>query len=263
MPTFLHISDTHISGDADYCPPWETTPPPHPNAGVERLLAAITGLPFAFDFILHTGDVCADPLAENYRAARQLLLRFPTPMYLLPGNHDSAEMMRDLLHDGRELHALGDERLELGDCQLVTLDTNDPGDPHAPTLSDDRVDAFAQRMAATDGQPTIVAAHHPLIETGVPYLDDEMRVQNGERIHQILLEYRSQLAGVFYGHIHQSTATQSDGIMYLSCQSTWTNLAAYPGLLRNPEKDELTPGGFNLVMLRGSRSFIRRYHLPA
>ena len=261
MLTFLHISDTHISGDAEYRPPWETEAGPHPNDGVERLLAAIAALPFAFDFILHTGDVCADPLAENYHKARQLLLRLSQPVYCLPGNHDSTVMMLDLLHDGRALHVMRDDRVQIGEYQLVTLDTNDPGDPHAPTLSDERIDAFAQRMAATDGQPTIVAAHHPLIETGVPYLDDEMRVQNGERIHQILLEYRSQLAGVFYGHIHQSTATQSDGIMYLSCQSTWTNLAAYPGLLRNPEKDELTPGGFNLVMLRGSRCFVRRYHL--
>ncbi len=262
MLTFLHISDTHISGDPAYCPPWETEPTRHPNLNVERLLEAILALPFTFDFILHTGDVCADPLEENYHAAREILLRFPMPMYCLPGNHDSFEMMRDFLHDGQELHALGDDRVEIGKHQLVTLDSNGQGDAHAPTISEGQIQAFAARLKAADGQPVIVAAHHPIIKTGIPWVDDEMRLQNGERIHQLLMARRDWLAGVFHGHIHQSVNAHSDGVMYVCCQSTWTNLAAYPGLAGRNEKDELTPGGFNLVMLRGSRSFVRRFHLP-
>ena len=261
MLTFLHISDTHISAEPDYHPPWATEAAPHPNDGVERLLAAILALPFAFDFILHTGDVAADPEPANYHQARELLKRLPGTVYCLPGNHDSPAMMLDLLHDGGRIHVLRDDRVAIGDYQLVSLDTNGEGDAHAPTLAEGKIEAFAGRLEATRGAPTIVAAHHPLSKTGVPYIDDEMRVQNGERIHGLLARRQSQLAGVFYGHIHQSVSSYGDGVMYTSCQSTWTNLAAYPGLAGHNEKDERTPGGFNLVMLQGSRCFVRRCHL--
>ena len=60
MLTFLHISDTHISADPEYRPHRPRQPVQHPNRGVESLLEAIGGLSFPVDFILHTGDVCAE-----------------------------------------------------------------------------------------------------------------------------------------------------------------------------------------------------------
>ena len=66
MLTFLHISDTHISADPEYGPHWLDKPLAHPNRGVEALLAAIGALSFPVDFILHTGDICAEPELENY-----------------------------------------------------------------------------------------------------------------------------------------------------------------------------------------------------
>ncbi len=262
MLRFLHISDTHIIGDRDIGSSRETDAA-QPNAGAERLIAAIKALPFAVDFILHTGDVCADPWAEDCVTARELLLQLPGPIYCLPGNHDCADLMLDSLHDGRRLHVLGDDHVEIAGCHLVTLDTNglEGGDRHAPTISAGQIEAFAERLGAAGEGPAIVAGHHPLIKTGVAWIDDEMRVQNGQRIHEILRAYRGALAGYFHGHIHQCMNTYSEGLLYVSCQSTWTNLAGYPGVREN-EKDALTPAGFNLVMLDGDRSFVRRYHLP-
>ncbi len=261
MLAFLHISDTHISADPGYHPDWIRASAAHPNRGLVALRAAIEALPFAFDFILHTGDVCADPLAEHYRCARDLLLEFPAPMLLLPGNHDSADLMRAILHDGRRLRVLGDAHVQFGNHHLLTLDSNGDGDAHAPALADEQIDFLARELDATGGQPTIVAMHHAPLETGLPYLDERMRIQNGERVHQLLRGRRDQVAGVFHGHIHQETATVRDGIPYFCCQSTWSNLVAHPGQLE-AAPDRLTPGGFNLVLLRGTRAFLRRYHLP-
>lgn len=261
MLTFLHISDTHISGDPHYHPPWIPESVAHPIRGTELLLQAIQALPFSFDFILHTGDVCADPHEGDYHRARELLLQFPGPMYLLPGNHDSADLLEATLHDGRKLHVLGDDRVELSGYQLVTLDSNGPGDAHAPHLRDEQIAFFAEALNAAGDAPIIAAMHHLPIETGVPWLDEEMRIQNGDQIQRILRAHRDQLAGVFHGHIHQQTETQQDGVLYVCCPSTWSNLAGYPGV-REGIADPLTPGGFNLVMIRDGRTFVRRYHLP-
>lgn len=261
MPTFLHISDTHISSDPEYHPPWIPPSVAHPNRGAALLLEAIKALPFAFDFILHTGDVCADPHEDYYHCARELLLQFPAPLYLLPGNHDSARMMEDILPDGERLRLLRDAHLPLDDCHLITLDSNGDGDDHAPTLPAESIDWLAERLDAIDDKPVIVALHHPLIETGVPYLDEEMRVQNGERVHQILRRHREKVAAVFHGHIHQATSSVRDGLTYICCPSTWSNLAAYPGL-REAVPDLTAAGGFNLVMIGEGRAFVRRYSLP-
>ncbi len=262
MLTFLHISDTHISGNPDYRPPWLPQSVPHPNRGIENLLKAIELLPFEIDFILHTGDVCAEPRPADYHCARDWLMQFPQPLYLLPGNHDSTELMLDILHDGTRLIVLRDAHVQLSGYHLVTVDTNGAGDSHAPNLREDQFESFAQNLEATAGQPVIVGVHHPLIETDIPWIDENMRVQNGARLQHLLRQHSSNLAGVFHGHIHQATNSFADGVLYVSCQSTWSNLAAYPGL-REDEADTLTAGGFNLVMLRGNRLFVRRYSLPA
>jgi Icc protein len=259
--TFLHISDTHISGDPDYHPPWIPETVPHPNRGVEALLTAINQLPFAIDFILHTGDVCADPHEVDYYAARGIFAQFRQPVFLLPGNHDSAAHMEAILHDGQTLHVLRNARVEVCGFQLVTLDTAGDGDVHAPTLDDEQIDFFADALTAASDQPTIVAMHHSPIETGVRWLDDHMRIQNGERVQRLLRAHRKQLVGVFHGHIHQPTASLADGVLYICCPSTWSNLAGYPGL-GDGVADPLTPGGFNLVMIRDGRSFVRRCNLP-
>ncbi len=261
MLTFLHISDTHISDDTGDLPEYDFNGAPHPNRGAEQLLEAIRQLPFDTDFILHTGDVCADPFAENYQCARDLFRQIEQPLYLLPGNHDSADLMVDILHDGEALTVLRDAHLQVQGHHLLTLDTNGDGDAHAPALREGQIEWFAERLKLIGDQRAIVAAHHPLIETGVRWLDETMRVQNGERIQSILQAYSANIAGVFHGHIHQPTNTLSEGVLYVSCPSTWFNLAAYPGAL-DVEYDLLTPGGFNLVVIREHRTFVRRYNLP-
>ena len=260
MPSFVHISDTHLSADPAYHPPWLPQPLPHPAIGAEALLQAVNGLPFDIDFVLHTGDLCADPYEADYHVAREWLLRFKAPVFVLPGNHDSAEFMRRIVPDGDKLRALLDDRAVINGIHLVTLDTNGGGDDHAPTLGEAQIDALAANLRGAAGAPIIVAMHHPLVESGISWLDDKMRVQNGERAHQMISRHRSQILGVFHGHIHQPVSMQCDGISYFSVPSTWSNLMAYPGL-EGDVADLDMPPGFNLVLARAGRVFIRRFAL--
>ena len=258
MLTFLHISDTHISADPEYRP---RHPAQHPNRGVESLLKTIGGLSFPVDFILHTGDVCAEPEAENYHRAREMLDRLEQPLYLLPGNHDSPRMMRDMLADGERRQVLGDDYRIINGYHLITVDISGADDPLTPTLPDGQIDHFAAQLSRTQGAPILVAAHHPFLRTGVPWIDDEARIQNGERLHELLAAQRERVAGVFFGHIHQVVTSFCDGITYNCCPSTWFNFTGYPGMeLADADLD--TPGGFNLVMIRENRTFVRRNSLP-
>ncbi len=260
MTTFLHISDTHISGDPAYHPHWLRAGTHHPNTDAKNLVRAIKQLPYPLDFILHTGDVCAEPLAEDYHCARELLDELPTPLIMLPGNHDSGDLLSAILHDGRQRHVLRDAQLRLDDLHVIALDTSG-GSEHAPSLRPQQLDWLESALGSCRDGRIIVAAHHPLLETGVAWLDDSMRVQNGAAAHAILARHSQRIAGVLHGHIHQPTISCADGISYISCPSTWSNLAAYPGLTVD-EPDANCAPGFNLMILRGQRLFARRCALP-
>ena len=91
--------------------------------------------------------------------------------------------------------------------QLLALDTYAGGDPHAPSLRQAQIDWFDAQMKSIGEGPVIIAVHHPLIETGVPWVDEKMRVQNGDEIQRILKAHRGKVAGVFHGHIHQVMTT--------------------------------------------------------
>lgn len=260
LPTFLHISDTHISSDPPGHACWTADGHGHPNRGVEALLEVINELPFEFDFILHTGDVCNDPLADNYHCARELLLQLPCPIYLLPGNHDSTEFMLEILHDGRRLHVLRDDHVQCAGIEIVTLDSTEEGS-HLAQLAESQITFLKGRLDSIGDLPTIIAMHHMPVASGVSYFDEKMHCQIGDRVHRVLKRHGEKIMGVFYGHVHLVANTQRDGILYVCCPSTYYNNFAYPGM---PQRitDWATPGGFNLVMIGKQGAFLRRFNLP-
>ena len=261
MLTFLHISDTHICADPAYRPHWLRKSVAHPNRGVESLLEAIDALPFTVDFILHTGDICAEPEAENYHVARELLDRLEQPLYLLPGNHDSPQLAREILADGERRQVLDDDHTIINGYHLISIEAGGVGDPVFPTVPEEQIANFAALLNQAQDGPILVAAHYPFVRTGVPWIDDGARIQNGERLHELLVAQRERVAGVFFGHIHQVVTSFCDGITYNSCPSTWFSFTGYPGM-EAADADLDAPCGFNLVMIRENRSFVRFYGLP-
>ena len=188
MLTFLHISDTHISADPNVGAHSLFDAAPHPNRGAAALVEAIRQLTFQVDFILHTGDVCANPLEENYQSALDLLLKLEQPLFLLPGNHDSADLMHEILSDGERRRVLARRpRITIMGYHLLTIDSSEAEDPLAPTLPENQIERFAAFISKTGDDPVLVAAHYPFLKTGVPWIDDGARIQNGERIHEILV----------------------------------------------------------------------------
>lgn len=256
MLTFLHISDTHISAQPDYRPHWVNPMTAHPNYGIETLIKAVQNLPFTVDFILHTGDVCADPIEANYHCARELLLQLNCPVILLSGNHDSAEMLSDIVDDGECLRVMRNDVAHVNGYNLIGMDTNGIGDTHAPSLHPEMVAWVDHILKQENSAPLVVAMHHPLIETGVPWIDEDMLVKNGQTVHSILSTHIKQIRGVFHGHIHQPVTSYCDGIMYVGAPSIWYNIHGHPNLKLHDQDLMLQPG-FNLVMIREERTFVR------
>lgn len=258
---FVHISDTHLSPDPEYASDWA---PYHPNRGAEALVEQINALPFTPDFVLHTGDVAAHPNPAAYQLARDLLGRIRFPVHYVAGNHDDAVMLqRELLGVERPADPF-DYVFEVNGVQVVCLDSNGPAQEPAGSIRSAQLAWLADLCASADPRPLVVAVHHNVLPTGVPWLDSYMGLTNGAALHQALLPARHRLRGVFSGHIHQNTQTLRDGILYASVLSSWYQIHAWPGQTDTVREPDAEPG-FSVVTITAGQTFIRqhRYAPPA
>src|SRR6187551_2297151 len=88
------ISDMHVK------PPGEMLYKRIDTAGfLERAVAHILALYPQPDVVLATGDLVDGGKAEEYTLLRRLLAPLPMPVYLIPGNHDAREALRDAFAD--------------------------------------------------------------------------------------------------------------------------------------------------------------------
>jgi Icc protein len=251
---FVHISDTHLSPDPTY-------PPDHPEyntrRGAQALVQQINNLPFQPDFVLHTGDVSYDPDPAAYSVAQTILGRLQYPVYYLAGNHDESAALQRILLGRTDVQTAAYYEFDINGVQMVCLDSNNgPVEPPHGLVGDEQLHWLAQICDSEDDRPLVVAVHHNPLPVGVPWLDDYMRLNNGEALHQLLIAARHRLRGVFFGHVHQNIQMYRDGILYTSVLSSWCQFHAWPGQTPTIPDDGAEPG-FNVVTLTREQTYIR------
>lgn len=252
---FVHISDTHISADPHYN---DYDAPHTPLIGAQALVHQLNHLPFAPDFVLHTGDVAYDKDEQSYQAARDILSAINAPVYYLAGNHDDpAALQRTML--GAEVGQDPFEyEFEVNGVQIVTVDSNRPAEPPRGKVSADQLVRLERIARADDDRPLVVATHHNALPVGTVWWDEYMRLENGADFHRALLPARDRLRGVFFGHVHQNTDTLRDGILYVSTTSSWTQIFNYPGQIETENERAALPG-FSVVTITRDQTYIRRH----
>lgn len=260
---FVHISDTHISYDPNYTYPDRGLP--LALDGAKALVAQVNALPFTPDFVLHTGDVVYDPDPEPaaYEMARSVLGEIKYPTYYLVGNHDEPNLLQRVLLQREQAISTFHYEFECNGVQFICLDTQTAATQQvikepAGWIGDDQLAWLDKLCAAKDERPLVVALHHNPLKVGIPWFDDFMALQNGDALHTILLQARTRLRGVFFGHIHQNVDLYRDGILYTSALSSWYQLHAYPSQTKT-HIDENAEPGFNVVTIARDQTFIRRH----
>lgn len=257
---FVHISDTHLSADPNYT---------HAEAdytaldGARELVRQVNALPFAPDFVLHTGDITFDPHEDAYLAAREVLsgIRFPT--YYLAGNHDDGGMLQRVFLGRETADPSFEYEFEMNGVQVVCIDSSHPAKYAQGMLYPEQLERIERIVKAPDSRPLVVAIHHNVLPIGAPFWDTFMRLTNGEDLHRLLVRAKDRLRGVFHGHVHMATDTYVDGVLYTSVGSSWYQLECWPGQSHIIEDRGAEPG-FNVVTITRAQTHIRRhrFHVP-
>jgi 3',5'-cyclic-AMP phosphodiesterase len=256
--TFAHISDTHIGATRDYVR--------HGFAALpcaERLVATLNALPFALDFVVHTGDVVTEPDERAYRLAADTFAALRAPMYYTTGNHDGAGLIARHLHLPPHQPLTDDPDLltyafEVRGHRFLAVDARGPDfiDPQG-LLSAGQL-AILDRELGADGPPLTVFCHFMPLAMGIPWIDETMLILNGDALHQRLVAAGPRLRGVFVGHLHQAASVQRDGVLYVSAPSVFAQLGGDPGDHRS-RVDRVAPPGFAVVHVSRDQVVVRPY----
>ncbi len=255
--SFVHLSDTHIGPTREYGRHGVRS---YPCAAAA--IEVVNGLPVRPDFVIHTGDVVTEPNEDAYALAAELFARLQVPVYFVVGNHDTAVSIRKHLKMGPKTDLSSEElsyAFEVNGHRFVVLDARAPDelDPHG-LLSDAQLAVVRDEVARGDSSLTFFM-HFPILPMNSPWMDNDMLVLNGAKLHEILRPARERIRGVFHGHIHQSLQVVKDGIGYTAVASTFSQFSAWATDVDIGFDPDFLPS-FNFVQYLPTRQTIVHQH---
>jgi 3',5'-cyclic AMP phosphodiesterase CpdA len=199
MARLLHLSDLHaVAAGTRASGVLDTNA--LLQAAIDTLSERLTAIG-PLDAMLVTGDISDDGSAESYAIAKVQLARLGLPVFVIPGNHDRRAAFREAFADTAPMPEDGplDWVADVAGTRIVGLDTLVEGQGSG-RLRMRSLDHLAEALDQSEGQPVVVALHHPPLRTGIRFMD-AIGLENAEALEGILRRHDGPLR-VLAGHVH-------------------------------------------------------------
>ncbi|MEA2867308.1 MAG: 3,5-cyclic-AMP phosphodiesterase [Bradyrhizobium sp.] len=182
---------------------------------LERCVVALNDFTPKPDLVVISGDLADTPTAEEYEHLKRLLAPLSLPFGGIPGNHDSRELMRAAFPQAYAFSSGPlNQRVEIGELDLVLLDSSVPGKPQgeldAPTLQ-----WLEATLESAPDRPALLFLHHPPFKTGIWHMDRQNLLNASELALIIARHPRVQLIAA--GHVHRATLSMFAGVPTTIC----------------------------------------------
>lgn len=170
--------------------------------------------------VVATGDLVDRGKAKEYKRLRKFLAELQMPVYLVPGNHDDRDALRDAFPDHWYLPAKGPlcYTIESRPVRLVALDTTRRGRAPGGELDAAQLAWLDRTLALAPTTATLIAMHHPPFEVGVGPVDAH-RFRGRDELARIVASH-PQVARIVCGHIHRFHESTLGGAPTVSIPST-------------------------------------------
>lgn len=188
------------------------------NDNLSRLARAFTWLDtLQPDALVLTGDLVDDGWLAGYQAIANLLGSKSWPVFILPGNSDSHEMMRAVWNDQPwsdtgAMHFV----TEISGMRLIGLDTTVSGAAAGSVL--EHLPWLEKQLAANATLPTILFLHHHIFKSGIPGLDSIM-CSGHQELEHLLKNASCPPVAIASGHVHRPMMSNVAGIPAFICGS--------------------------------------------
>ena len=208
------ISDPHINREEEQLDGRIDT-----QGFLERAMAHVNALDPRPDVALVTGDLVDKGAPEEYANLKRLLSKLAIPFYLIPGNHDARDALREAFPDHAYLPKSGFLQYVVDDrpLRLIALDTLVTGKGHG-ALCDERLDWLEVQLGESD-RTTLLFMHHPPFDVGIAALDADRLREGGERL-AALVRTHGNVERVLCGHVHRPIQVRWAGTMASIAPST-------------------------------------------
>lgn len=213
---FAQISDLHIKRPGKLAYRRVDT-----AAYLERCVARLNTLTPRPDFVVLTGDLVDFGAREEYEHLRRLLTPLEIPYYLVIGNHDGRDALREVFPEHTYLGKPGDfvqYTAMFGPLRLVALDTQDPPNGGGK-LCDERLQWLEATLASDTQTPTVVAMHHPPFACGIEHMDIQaLDASDAAKLAAVVRRF-DNVERVICGHVHRPIHTRFAGTVASVCPS--------------------------------------------
>lgn len=210
------ISDLHLTSAGSRTGYGEDTGP-----SLARCVASLCACDPPPAAVVASGDLTDQGSSEEYARLKDLLAPLAMPVFVMPGNHDRRDALREAFAHHAYLPAVGPlhYHVDVGPLLLILLDTVIPGED-AGTLEDVQLAWLDEVLAADPRKPTIIFMHHPPLRTGMHYMDDlALDARSTERLSSIV-ERHAQIQRIACGHVHRAAHGMWCGKLVSVCPST-------------------------------------------
>lgn len=194
------ITDTHIRPPGKLAYSRVDT-----NQMLANSVAAVGNLKTRPDVVLLTGDLTDCGLIEEYENLKNIISSLKMPVYLIPGNHDRRDNLRQIFKDHTYLPGHLDEDMSyvIDDhpVSLIGLDSVVSGQAYGQ-INSARLAWLKEVLNKNKDKPAILFLHHPPFPTGIVHMD-KINCRGGEEMAELVSQYPN-IERVLAGHHHRS-----------------------------------------------------------
>ncbi len=208
MQKFIQITDCHLFATEEGKLLGMDT-----HASLDAVMSKIHQEQSQFDFYLCTGDLSQDGSVESYQYLKDLLDKDGKEQFWIPGNHDYRTNMLQVVSEQKEMLSV----VKKGPWQIILLDSQVPGSVFG-NLAQSQLDLLEQALQQDTTSHTLITMHHHPRPMGCKWLDTQ-QIRNSQALLDIVNKY-DNVRVVLWGHVHQDSDTNIDGVRYISTPST-------------------------------------------
>ncbi|AXY55498.1 3',5'-cyclic-AMP phosphodiesterase [Acinetobacter chinensis] len=240
--TIIQITDTHLMDqeDLDFVSI-------NPEQTFKAVIQDIMEKYPEADAIIHTGDLAQVPVVSTYERYINFMETLNVPFYQIPGNHDNSECFPFYDHKD-EIHTI-----QLGQWSICLMNSAVKGKVDG-WVEQAQLEQLNQILQDNQDQSIVLACHHHPFEMKSRWIDNH-KLKNTEQLTDILGQHNN-IKAVLFGHVHQDSLHEWNGIPFLSTPSTCVQ---FKPLSEKFALDEQAPG-YRVMHLHENGRFETQVH---
>lgn len=188
------ITDLHIGFDG----PGDNDENTNRFKDVLRWVDSLTKRP---DIIVLTGDLVESGEARDYKKLKAIASALNVPVYMGMGNHDRRAAFLSVFDESPHHHGFIQFATQHDDLRIIMIDTLEEGQ-HGGGFCEGRAQWLDKTLSEKPDMPTLIAMHHPPIETQIPWMTSDRDAPWVMRFKSVVSKH-SQIIHIMSGHIHR------------------------------------------------------------